>query len=267
VTAAPSSLSADVRARYRAFVARHEVGWELAFAALAVVFVLLGFVPAADDPATAGAIYVIEWVITGVFIAEFASRLWASESRPAYARGHWVDLISCIPPVRWFRWFRLLRLLRLVRAFAGIGRAMTSAERLANHKGLIWLFVAWIGVMFLCAVGLYIAEVGVNEAIQSPFDALWWGLTTMTTVGYGDVYPKTAEGRLSAAVLMILGIGLYSAITATITSFLITGDRTTDIADQLERLNVLHANGVLTDAEFTAAKSTLFPVDEAAASR
>jgi voltage-gated potassium channel len=153
------------------------------------------------------------------------------------------------------RFFRLLRLLRLVRAFAGVGRAMTAAERLANHKGLIWLFVAWIGVMFLTAFGLYVSEVGVNEAVQSPLDALWWGLTTMTTVGYGDVYPTTPEGRLSAAVLMILGIGLYSAITATLTSFLIAGDRTsTDLASQLERLAALHAEGRLTDEEFTTAK-------------
>jgi voltage-gated potassium channel len=153
--------------------------------------------------------------------------------------------------------FRLLRLLRLVRAFAGVGRAMTSAERLANHEGLIWLFVAWIGVMFLCAVGVYAAEVGVNPGIQSPLDALWWGLTTMTTVGYGDIYPTTTEGRLAAAVLLILGIGLYSAITATLTSFLVTGDRGADVAGQLERLAVLHGDRRLTDAEFDAAKAAV----------
>ncbi len=78
--------------------------------------------------------------------------------------------------------------------------------------------------MFLCAVGVYISEVGVNPGIQSPLDALWWGLTTMTTVGYGDIALVTGEGRLSAAVLLILGIGLYSAITARMTSFLVTGD-------------------------------------------
>ncbi len=61
--------------------------------------------------------------------------------------------------------------------------------------------------MLLCAVGLYISENEVNDAISSPLDALWWGLTTMTTVGYGDVFPVTAEGRFAAAVLMILGIG------------------------------------------------------------
>ncbi len=103
---------------------------------------------------------------------------------------------------------------------------MTSLDRLANHKGLVWLFVAWIGVMLLCAVGLYVAENGINPAVESPLDALWWGLTTMTTVGYGDVFPTTGEGRLAAAVLMIFGIGLYSIITATVTSFLIVGEET-----------------------------------------
>jgi len=161
-----------VRHRYRTFVERHEVAWELSFAALAVVFVALAFVPALPGSATESTVLAIEWLITGIFIAEFTTRLWAAESRRDYVRGHWIDLISCIPPTRWLRWFRILRLLRLVRAFAGFGRAMTSLDRLANHKGLVWLFVAWIGVMLLCAVGLYISEHGINPAIDSPLDAL-----------------------------------------------------------------------------------------------
>ena len=126
-----------------------------------------------------------------------------------------------------------------------------------RHKGLVWLFVAWLGVMLLCAVGLFISENGVNDAIRSPLDALWWGLTTMTTVGYGDVFPITAEGRLAAAVLMILGIGLYSLITATVTSFLITDDGAADVAGQLERLAALHAAGRVTDDEYRAAKAAV----------
>jgi voltage-gated potassium channel len=245
-----------MRARYTAFVDRHEVAWELSFAALAVVFVALAFVPAAPGSPTEDALFAADWLITGIFIAEFTSRLWAASSRRAYLRGHWIDLVSCIPPARPARAFRLLRLLRLVRAFAGIGRALTRVERLANHKGLVWLFVGWIAVMLLSATGLYIAENGVNEAIESPLDALWWGLTTMTTVGYGDVFPTTGEGRIAAAVLMVLGIGLYSAITATLTSFLIVGGgSSSDVAAQLERLVGLHADGHLTDEEYAAAKA------------
>ena len=251
------TVETAIKDRYRAFVDQHEVAWELFFAALAVVFVALAFVPIGPGGLDESTVFAVEWLITIAFITEFSSRLWAAQSRPAYLRGHWVDLVSCIPPVRWFRFFRLLRLLRLVRAFAGVGRALTHTQRLANHRGLVWLFVAWSGVMLLCSVALYAAENGVNEAVAGPLDALWWGLTTMTTVGYGDVYPVTAEGRIAASVPMILGIGLYSAITATVASFLITGDRSGNLADQLERLAALHADGRLTAEEFATAKTQM----------
>ncbi len=111
--------------------------------------------------------------------------------------------------------------------------------------------------MLLCSIGLYAAENGVNQAIESPLDALWWGVTTMTTVGYGDVIPVTAEGRIAAGILMIVGIGLYSAITATVTSFLISSDRSGDLADQLERLATLQHDGRLSDDEYVRAKARL----------
>ena len=119
---------------------------------------------------------------------------------------------------------RLLRLLRLVRAFAGIYRAGLHLNALARHKGFAWLLLAWLGVMALCSAWMYVAERGLNKAIESPFDALWWGVVTLTTVGYGDVYPVTTEGRIAAMALMLLGIGLFGAITATITSYLMTSD-------------------------------------------
>jgi voltage-gated potassium channel len=248
-----------VKERYRQFVDAHEVAWELFFAGLAVVFVALAFVPVEAGSAQERTIEGLEWAITGVFAGEFLSRLWAASSRPVYVRAHVVDLISLVPPARWLRPFRLLRLLRLVRAFAGVGRALVHVQRLAQHRGLVWLLIGWLAVMGLCSVGLYIVENGVNAAVESPLDALWWGITTMTTVGYGDVYPITPEGRVAAAVLMLLGIGLYSAITATLTSFFLSsGDRPTDdVTSQLHRLSSLHDAGGLTDDEFAAAKSLL----------
>jgi voltage-gated potassium channel len=247
-----------LRDRYNAFVDRHEVAWELTFAALAVVFVALAFVVVVPGSSEWAAVESLEWLITLVFAAEFFSRLGASYDRRAYFRGHWIDLISVIPPARWLRPFRLLRLLRLIRAFAGVARALGHVQRLATHRGLIWLFAAWLAVMFLSSAALYAAENGVNAAVTSPLDALWWGITTMTTVGYGDVYPVTAEGRVAATVLMVLGIALYSAITATVTSFMLL-DRgsTTDIVGRLERLAGLRTDGNLSDAEFEAAKAAV----------
>jgi voltage-gated potassium channel len=234
-----------------AFARRHEVAWELAFAALAIFFVALGALPE-DTPG----LEALEWAITGIFAIEFFGRLLTSGDERGYLRAHWIDVVTLIPPVRGLRVLRLLRLLRLLRAFAGVARALGHVERIARHRGLLALLTAWLGVMVITSMGLYVAEVGLNEAVTSPLDALWWGVTTMTTVGYGDVYPVTAEGRLAAMTLMILGIGLYSAITAVVTSVLIAPSPTT-LAGELDRLAALHADGSITDAEFDAAKASV----------
>jgi voltage-gated potassium channel len=211
------------RDRFNAFFVLHEVAWELTMAALAVVYVALGFI-VDDATAEQPEIAAVELVLTGIFVAEFASRILAARSRLDYLKGHWIDVIALAPPIRIARPLRLLRLLRLVRAFAGIYRAGMHVNGLARHKGFAWLLLAWFGVMAVCSAWLYIAEHGVNKAVNDPFDALWWGVVTLTTVGYGDVTPQTQEGRLAAMALMLLGIGLFGAITATITSYLLNTD-------------------------------------------
>jgi voltage-gated potassium channel len=252
---------ASLRDTFNRWFVIHEVAWELAMAALAVLYVALGFVmdevPAGDRPEIAAA----ELVLTGIFVLEFGSRILAARSRLAYLRGHWIDVVAIAPPIRGARVLRLLRLLRLVRAFSGIYRASLHVEGLARHRGFAWLLFGWLGVMVLCSAWLYIAEHGLNKTIESPFDALWWGVVTLTTVGYGDVTPVTTEGRIAAMVLMLLGISLFGAITATITSYLLSTDRRhgadNSLAADLQLLAALHSTGALTDDEFALAKGTL----------
>ena len=137
---------------------------------------------------------------------------------------------------------------------------MAQVPRLANHKGLVWLVAAWLAVVMLTSVALYIAEHGPNAAVDDPLDALWWGVSTLSTVGYGDVYPVTPEGRIAAMVLMILGIGLYSAITAAITSYFVSSRQAEGLSlvDDLERLAGLRQSLNLSDEELGLAKAVLF---------
>jgi voltage-gated potassium channel len=290
-----ATAPASRRDRFNGWFLTHEVAWELFMAALAIVYVALGFI--ADDVEAAAAdrpeINAAELALTAVFAVEFAARIVAARARLGYLKGHWIDVVALAPPIRGARVLRLLRLLRLVRAFAGIYRAGMHIGGLARHRGFAWLLVAWLGVMVLCSAAMYVAEHGVNRAIENPFDALWWGVVTLTTVGYGDVVPHTTEGRIAAMALMLLGIGLFGAITATITSYFLSTDlrrmeskveadvvldttmerRTAPSAErtssasgtlvsELERLAALHRSGDLTADEFDRAKKRVIVAPE-----
>lgn len=250
----PGAVS-RLRSAYNGFIARYEVAWELGMAVLAIAFVIIGFAIDAADDASRPVLEAADTALTVVFAVEFTSRFLAAWGRRAYLRGHWIDLVALVPVVRGVRVLRLLRLLRLIRAFSGIFRATQHFERLAKHRGLAGLFVTWLAVMVICSIFLYTAEVGINDAVESPLDALWWGIVTLTTVGYGDVYPVTGEGRIAASVLMLLGIGLFSAITATFTSFMLSSGGAEPPSDRLLMLAGLHRDGLLTDDEYAGKRA------------
>src|SRR4051794_34854020 len=91
---ATAANSASTRDRYLEFIQRHEVAWELTFAALAIVFVIVGF--ADQSPA----VDTLEWGLTAIFATEFATRLAASYDRRRYIRGHWIDALALVPTAR-----------------------------------------------------------------------------------------------------------------------------------------------------------------------
>lgn len=151
------------------------------------------------------------WVAFGI---DYARRLLAAESRTAWFLRHLPDFLILVLPL-----LRPLQLLRLVTVLQVISR--TGA---ASVRGRVGLYVGAGSVLlgFVGALAMWDAERGAPEAPMDSFgDALWWAVTTMTTVGYGDTYPVTDTGRWVAAGLMVAGIALLGTVTATIASFLV----------------------------------------------
>jgi voltage-gated potassium channel len=258
----------SIRDRYNAFVERHERAWELAFAALALLYVAVGFAGENADPGWQPILEPLEFVLTTVFVLEFATRFIAARSRSDYLVRHVIDLVALIPVARGLRLFRLLRLLRLVRAFSGAFRVLGEVERVAAHRGLVGLVVAWAGVTVICSTAFWVVENETNPDITAPTDALWWGVATLTG---GDPLADitTPEGRLVAGVLLVVGVALYGAITAVLTAQLLARGQASrsrddaattplrDIPGEIERLGSLWRAGWLTDEEFDQKKAEL----------
>lgn len=155
---------------------------------------------------------VVLWATWVLFVVDYVVRLTRARRRFRFVITHPIDLLVVLAP-----FFRFLRLLRLVAAVTTLGRVLRDDFRGRVGTSLV---VAVSLLSFVAALGVFEAERDAPESSITTFgDALWWVLTTITTVGYGDRYPVTTEGRLVAAGLMLAGIAVLGTVTAGIASW------------------------------------------------
>ena len=156
----------------------------------------------------------LSWITWGIFVVDILVRLFLADERVRYLVRHWYDVLVLALPL-----LRPLRLLRLIPLLSVLNRRATIRLR-----GRVGIYVAGGASLlaFCAALAVLDAERSSPDANISDFgDAIWWAVTTMTTVGYGDHYPVTAAGRLVAFGLMIGGIALLGTVTATLASWLV----------------------------------------------
>jgi voltage-gated potassium channel len=156
----------------------------------------------------------LSWITWGIFVIDIVIRLVLADGRMRYLVRHWYDVLVLALPL-----LRPLRLLRLIPLLSVLNRRAKIRLR-----GRVGIYVAGGASLlaFCAALAVLDAERSSPDANISDFgDAMWWAVTTMTTVGYGDHYPVTAAGRLVAFGLMIGGIALLGAVTATLASWLV----------------------------------------------
>ena len=162
-----------------------------------------------------------ETVVTVLFTIEYVLRIVASPRKRDYIFSFYgiIDLVAILPfyvslgvdlrAVRAFRLFRIMRILKLARynlAMNRFGKALSHAK-----EEIVIFFIATAVVLYLAAVGIYYFEHDVQpEAFRSVLDGLWWAVATLTTVGYGDVYPVTAGGKIFTFVILMCGLGIVA---------------------------------------------------------
>ncbi len=205
--------------------AKENVGFFQIFIFLLSVYVIGALVADAFiefDPEVKVLLQRIDNVICLVFLSDFLWRFFRAPRKLEFMKWGWIDLLSSIPAWNGFLWgrsVRLLRILRLIRAFRSF-KALSAHLFHDFRKGV--LASVGIGVVFLvlfCSIGVLSFERDTPGAnIHNGNDALWWAMTTVTTVGYGDKVPISPEGRMIAIVLMVGGVAMFSVLTALIAS-------------------------------------------------
>jgi voltage-gated potassium channel len=189
---------------------------------------------------TETALQAIIWTTWAVFLIDYIARLALSTNRTRWFIRHLLDLAVVALPL-----LRPLRLLRLVVLVAALQKAIGGAIR-----GRVIVYTACSVVLLVYVASLAILDTERYEPgskITTFGDALWWSVTTITTVGYGDLSPVTGTGRVIAVALMFGGISLVGVVTATLASWIVQRVAEEDTAQQVA--TAAQINQVRTDLE------------------
>ena len=162
-----------------------------------------------------------EVIIVIVFTVEYLLRLYVADRKLGYVLSFYglIDLIAIVPfyimssiDLRSLRIFRLLRLFQLMKLlrFSKAMRRFSRAFVIAKEEIVVFSVVT-VMLLYLSAVGIYYFENEAQpEAFKSIVHSLWWAVTTLTTVGYGDVYPITAGGKIFTFIILMIGLGIVA---------------------------------------------------------
>ncbi len=165
-----------------------------------------------------------DWAIWLVFLLETSVLTWMVDDKWRYLRRNWMNLVIIAGgvPMVWnfapltgvLRSLRLLLLVGLLFRFSGNVRQFLAHNRLGATLAVAFVVIVLAGLLMAA----------IEPGVDSPWDGIWWAWVTVTTVGYGDIVPVTGAGKLFAALLILLGVGLFSLMTANFSSFFIGRD-------------------------------------------
>jgi len=156
----------------------------------------------------------VQWVCWNAFALDLIYGIYKAESKKQFLKSHPLELASVLLP-----FLRPLRLMRVI-SFGSLALQKIAIGR--QFAITVKVAISAIFISYIAAIQITISERAVEGSnIKTFSDGLWWAVTTVTTVGYGDRYPTTTEGRLLAVLLMITGISLVGVITASVAAWFV----------------------------------------------
>lgn len=202
---------------------------------LAAIWILIDWYLQAKGLEQGYVTFASDWLIWLVFLSELVIMSIVVDDRIRYLKHNWMSpfIVLAGLPVLWGSetfYAGILRTMRLALTIGIFFRVSKDVRNLLSRHNLgITLFVCFV---ILVVSGLLIS--GIDPAFETPIDGLWWAWVTVTTVGYGDLVPATTEGRIFGSVLILMGIGMFSMLTASFSVFFIEQDER-EISEKEER--------------------------------
>lgn len=168
-------------------------------------------------------IVVFDTVLCVILLMEFSSRLINSSNKKRFFLENWTELIAAIPfdlimlpfVFNYARFLRLLRVLKFIKVIALFSQFFETIDVYMKKTHLDEILGVTLLVILSSTLGLYLFDPGIN----SMFDSLWFVLSTITTVGYGDIMPQSGPGRIIGLITLIVGVLIFSTITGAIASY------------------------------------------------
>jgi len=191
--------------------------WNETLTFLALAFLVAFSYPAFVNPvpsSTQTLLNIVQWVSWIAFAADLILGLYKAKDKKKYLMKHPLEVAAVLLP-----FLRPLRLLRVISFGSLVIQKVAVGRQFAIT---IKVIITSIFVAYISAVQITIIERDIDGSnIKNFGDGLWWAITTVTTVGYGDRFPTTTEGRFLAVGLMIMGISLMGVITASVASWFV----------------------------------------------
>lgn len=195
-------------------------------------------------PETRDILDLADYAVCVIFFVDFLIDLWRASDRRKYLfTWGWLDLLSSIPIFHITRWARAARVVRIFRLLRGLRAAriltVVVVKRRVQSVFLAASLVALLLVVF-SSIAVLTVETAPESNIKSAEDAVWWAFATITTVGYGDRYPVTSEGRFVAAILMCSGVGLFGSFSGLLAAWFVGPNKseTAGVAAEVKALRL-----------------------------